>query len=119
MTYEPTDWKNGDIVTSNKLNKLENGVEDAGVFTVGFSDNEATTLNKTFAEINAVLLAGRLCVIINISPGNFYNDNVQLDLILSSGANESMTEIENYSLSTINGMLYATNDINGYPVMTE
>lgn len=30
MSYTPTNWKTGDVVTSSKLNKLENGVADAG-----------------------------------------------------------------------------------------
>lgn len=30
MSYEPTIWKTGDIVSSEKLNKLENGVAGAG-----------------------------------------------------------------------------------------
>lgn len=29
MSYEPTNWKSGDVVTSAKLNKLEQGVADA------------------------------------------------------------------------------------------
>ena len=29
--YEPTEWKKGDVVTSAKLNKLEQGVANAGV----------------------------------------------------------------------------------------
>lgn len=30
MAYTPTEWASGDIVTSAKLNKLEQGVADAG-----------------------------------------------------------------------------------------
>lgn len=30
MSYEPTVWKTGDIVSSEKLNKLENGVANSG-----------------------------------------------------------------------------------------
>lgn len=30
MSYEPTVWKTGDIVSSEKLNKLENGVVNSG-----------------------------------------------------------------------------------------
>ena len=30
MSYEPTIWKDGDLVTSAKLNKLEQGVADGG-----------------------------------------------------------------------------------------
>lgn len=29
MAYEPTNWKSGDVVTSAKLNKLEQGVADS------------------------------------------------------------------------------------------
>lgn len=29
MSYTPTNWQSGDVVTSEKLNKLENGVENA------------------------------------------------------------------------------------------
>lgn len=29
MSYEPTNWKTGDVVTSEKLNKLEEGVAEA------------------------------------------------------------------------------------------
>ena len=30
MAYEPTEWKTGDIVTSDKLNKVERGIKDGG-----------------------------------------------------------------------------------------
>lgn len=28
MAYTPTDWKNGDIITADRLNKLEQGVSN-------------------------------------------------------------------------------------------
>lgn len=31
MTYTPTNWQTGDVVTADKLNKLENGVEKSVV----------------------------------------------------------------------------------------
>lgn len=30
MSYTPTEWSNGDVITAEKLNKLENGVADCG-----------------------------------------------------------------------------------------
>ena len=30
MAYTPTTWNNGDIITAEKLNKIENGVAQAG-----------------------------------------------------------------------------------------
>ena len=58
MSYDPTIWKSGDVVTSAKLNKIEKGIEDAGsgggggggVLIVGI-DMATMTLDKTYAEI--------------------------------------------------------------------
>ena len=51
MSYEPTNWKAGDTVTSVKLNKLEQGVARAGVLVVGI-DDETGALDKTWQEIH-------------------------------------------------------------------
>lgn len=67
MSYEPTNWKSGDVVTSAKLNKLEQGVAAGGVFVVtATEDNEtnSTTLNKSYNEIKAAMMAGQMPVIV-------------------------------------------------------
>lgn len=54
MSYEPTQWKAGDTVTSAKLNKLEQGVATiGGVLIVHIVDNgeNPATLDKTWQEI--------------------------------------------------------------------
>lgn len=61
MTYEPTVWKDGDLVTSAKLNKLEQGVANGGgTLIVNLSINESQVsgsgmppmiCNKTAGEI--------------------------------------------------------------------
>ena len=56
MSYTPTNWKSGDIVTSDKHNKMEQGIEDAnsggggggGVLIVHEVDD---ALDHTFKEI--------------------------------------------------------------------
>ena len=55
MSYTPTEWKTGDIVTSTKLNKLEQGVANAsgGALVV-----EATTQNGT--DFTADITIGEL-----------------------------------------------------------
>lgn len=62
MSYTPTEWKNGDVITAEKLNKLEEGVqealsEDCGVLVVTFTPDQNTlnvwVPNKTYAEILA------------------------------------------------------------------
>lgn len=50
MAYNPTNWKNGDIVTADKLNKLEQGVANAGGVLIVTNTNG--TLNKTWKEIH-------------------------------------------------------------------
>ena len=50
MSYEPTQWKDGDLVTSAKLNKLEQGVANGGGIMVVHA-NEDMVLDKTWQEI--------------------------------------------------------------------
>ena len=47
MSYEPTTWQTGDVVTSTKLNKLEQGVA-AG----GGGSSDYTTATVTFINTN-------------------------------------------------------------------
>lgn len=60
MAYEPTAWKSGDVVTSAKLNKLEQGVANT-VFIVTLSYDEETntySLDQQYADIVAAYEAG-------------------------------------------------------------
>lgn len=59
MSYTPTTWQSGDVITSTKLNKLEQGVADsANVLIVDCSSTTPYTLNYTFADIFNALRAG-------------------------------------------------------------
>ena len=54
MAYEPTIWKTGDVVTSNKLNKIESGIASAGFLVVHLTNQENSELkiaDKTWQEI--------------------------------------------------------------------
>lgn len=72
MSYTPTEWKSGDVITSENLNKLEQGVAAAGgggggVLKVNITWNEdysTGTLDKTYAEI---LSAFQIEFVISIS----------------------------------------------------
>lgn len=60
MAYTPTTWKSGDVVTSAKLNKLEQGVSGS-VFVVTLSYDDATSTystDKPYADILAAYEAG-------------------------------------------------------------
>lgn len=58
MAYEPTIWKKGDIISSTKLNKLENGVANNGILVVNITGtSQQTVLDKTWQEIHDATLA--------------------------------------------------------------
>ena len=67
--YTPTTWNNGDIITEQKLNKLEQGLEDAGckiavvnVTVTHVGTSAVCTSDKTFAEVMALIEDGYLPV---------------------------------------------------------
>ena len=69
MSYSPTNWKNGDIVTAEKLNNLENGVQEAlagGVLFVpcnlDLGMKYTLTATKTAGEIYTAAQNGALIV---------------------------------------------------------
>lgn len=60
MSYTPTEWAKGDVVTSAKLNKLEQGVADA-VFVFAFLYDDKThtySADKPYADILAAYESG-------------------------------------------------------------
>lgn len=72
MSYTPTNWKAGDIVTSAKLNKIEQGVAASGELvmpTYTTSDWETFTCNMTFSEI-ASAIADHKCIACAIVNNN-------------------------------------------------
>ena len=65
MAYNKTTWATGDIVTAEKLNKLEDGVEDAGggpLVVTATKSGTVFVLDKTYAEISAAM--GNVCIVL-------------------------------------------------------
>lgn len=79
MSYEKTTWKKGDVITAEKLNNIENGIEAnetaigqidtsgggvgsyvnvLGVHAVYSNGGSTITLDKTWQEINAAIRSG-------------------------------------------------------------
>lgn len=55
MSYEPTNWKDGDLVTSAKLNKIEQGIAAGGGVLIAhiiLNGENPPTLDKTWQEIH-------------------------------------------------------------------
>ena len=75
MSYEPTNWKTGDVVTSAKLNKLEEGVAEAssggsagGAYvvevqrTLDEDDYDEYKCSAKYSELLAAHDAGKLII---------------------------------------------------------
>lgn len=62
MAYTPTTWTTGDTVTSTKLNKIENGIANAGSALICASSYDSQqneyVLDKTVLEIYEALIGG-------------------------------------------------------------
>ena len=72
MSYTPTNWASGDIITTEKLNKIEQGISEVSNINSGSSgivqgplivseasDGLVVVLNKTWQEIYNAVEAGR------------------------------------------------------------
>lgn len=56
MAYEPTNWQNGDIITAEKLNKMENGI---GNLIIEWIDDENDLL-VSYQDITDALSIGKM-----------------------------------------------------------
>lgn len=102
MNYEPTVWKDGDLVTSAKLNKLEQGVASAGgasntlmVEMVKTQDGWAYESVMDADDIGAAFISGKT-VIVHFPPWDESNPDAYAQLIYyapaSSDPNSVYTE---------------------------
>jgi len=74
MSYEKTNWQKGDVITAEKLNNIENGIEanetaiGNNVFIVNVvAENDGSTItataDKTRQEMSAAVDAGKFIII--------------------------------------------------------
>lgn len=87
MAYTPTNWKDGDIISAEKMNKLEQGVAEGGggVLLVNVTEGSDSgggtitksaspmlkvtpsttfTADKTYAEVDAAVKAGKMVYLV-------------------------------------------------------
>lgn len=77
MSYNPTSWRTGDIITAESMNKIENGIVNSAAVIITDTNG---TLNKTFKEIYELIQQGFLCCI-KLVQGNdditaYYTDQL-------------------------------------------
>ena len=109
MSYEPTNWKAGDTVTSAKLNKIEQGITNAGILVVNVNvdiENDIATLDKTWQEINDAAFAVAQMSLEDMNGKGIYNINAIYE---SDG---------DYVIMIGDLDAFGTNSPNGYPTTT-
>lgn len=69
MSYNKYTWKSGDVISSARLNNIEDGIEEAmssggGVMIVNVTKgNETYTADKTYEEIEAAIDGGQTVIV--------------------------------------------------------
>lgn len=96
MSYEPTNWKKGDKVTSTRLNKIEQGIQG--------NDTELTSVKEDLQDLD-----GEVVKTVNgIAPtsGNI-NVTVDADAVIDAQSMADMTDTE--KIYRYNGSIYYYN----------
>lgn len=105
MAYTKNTWQTGDIVTSAKLNNMENGIANAGVFWIGIDrTGDNPKLNKKWSEINTALQNGQLPYILDNQ-----DDSYSIIAVTSFGVADGVYYLD----CTADG--YVTDNPEGYP----
>lgn len=125
MSYTPTNWATGDVITAEKLNNMESGIDNAGMFVITVKVNNSDVIqsvDKTFEDTLTAINNGLIPVAIIKQPGEEgeldftfyvlpltkYNPEEHItftlnDVYVSYGANSKVTDICLYYFQLLNG----------------
>lgn len=116
MSYTPTNWSNGDSITAAKLNKMEQGIEDASgggaepliVNVVDDSDHAKMVFDKTWNEVKTAFGGGQ-SVVLSVSDSSS-DEFYQAIQVISKSKYDTPAYNVQTSTST-----YSCNTADGYP----
>lgn len=109
MSYEKQTWQTGDVVTSAKLNHMEDGIAAGGVLVVNVNMvGETPTCDKTAGEMAAAYLSGGVVVAVPAESSD-YNDNYYLVVWAEWSADGY------YHFHTTTGIEYSADTASDYP----
>ena len=123
MSYEPTNWKAGDTVTSAKLNKIEQGISEnsgSSIFKVGIVGEEGSMrFDKTFKEIRDAMKNDTPAYVV-ISDEKFFAMYPIVVMLNPTGNNPGILVFSQYAADNdkfIAITMYAQTE-NDYPSMS-
>lgn len=124
MAYTPTEWQTGDVVTAEKLNKIEGAIEEcssnvptvSGLVEASMDpETNIVTLNKSFSDLFAIIQARVVPFLVVFEDSGVYCGNLgalihrddmygaqfavppNIMTFVSSDPNNFMTILENQS----------------------
>ena len=106
MSYTPNTWQDGDIITAEKLNNMEGGIDNAvNPYVVTLTPTAADysgTMDKTNAEVCAAYLAGKKVIFRLLMGEGEYAD---MDICGAQVGNSTYPKL--YALMLANSTLFA------------
>ena len=118
MSYTPTTWHGGDVLSAEAMNKIEQGIANSGSGTLvvheTFSSN-THTLDKTWQEIYNAF--PNVVLVFTADLGNNYSQGFKTSII--AVVYDEYDEI--YTVQAIvdnESIAYHINSPNGYPLYT-
>lgn len=102
MPYTPTNWAKGDIITAERLNKIEQGIQSVSsggtdTLVANLSYNQTYGdwyyLDQTLGDIYAAVMAGKHIVV------NFWNDDNTLYRSMPVTAVDQVDKLNNTSVT--------------------
>lgn len=107
MAYIPTEWKNGDVITAEKLNNMEEGISKDTLVIITEIPGMTTTYscNMTFEELRDLIPKGTISSIVHFRHKMSSTSSGTWDFI----AGIYLSNSDNIVLNTINingGLLY-------------
>ena len=119
MSYDKQTWTSGETITAQKLNYMEDGIEDAGsggdIFIVSVEkiENGILFLNKTWQEVNDAMRSGQLCAVLyeRIFGGNYiYNFDIFKSCTYGENGYYVSSMDNDFVAETADTKLYSSND---------
>lgn len=121
MSYTRHNWDCGEVVTNEKLNNIEDGIQealaccgggDAEIFWVDANHNDGFNVNKTFAEIEQAIADGQLVILRSVYGGvtnyhmpTYYNPSREIrftqlgaNIQYGGGGSPAITQISCYAV---------------------
>lgn len=111
MSYTPTVWANGDTITAQKLNKMENGIAEGGGGGGAFMVYDVEgILDKTWQEIWDAAEVGPVTVVTVSTSTEITHARAEAVIGDDSDPNDPF-----YGVNVSGGSIYSTTTASGYP----